>query len=30
VLDRLSKDIDPEVSMAAARGLRILKARKLS
>lgn len=30
VLNRLSKDIDPAVSMAAARGLRILQARKLS
>jgi HEAT repeat protein len=30
VLNTLSKDIDPAVSMAAARGLRILQARKLS
>lgn len=30
VLDALSKDIDPAVSMAAARGLRIVQARKLS
>lgn len=30
VLETLSKDIDPAVSMAAARGLRILQARKLS
>lgn len=30
VLRTLSKDIDPAVSMAAARGLRILQARKLS
>lgn len=30
VLNTLSKDIDPEVSMAAARGLRIVQARKMS
>jgi HEAT repeat protein len=30
VLNALSKDIDPGVSMAAARGLRIVQARKLS
>jgi HEAT repeat protein len=30
VLNSLSKDIDPEVSIAAARGLRILQARKAS
>jgi HEAT repeat protein len=30
VLNSLSKDIDPEVSIAAARGLRILQARKMS
>lgn len=30
VLNTLSKDIDPEVSMAAARSLRIVQARKLS
>jgi HEAT repeat protein len=30
VLNTLTKDIDPEVSLAAARGLRIVQARKLS